>query len=174
MSESWIVVRISGVDCRGLIASITGTLFDQGANLLESGFHSVKGRFEFHAVAAFPLDIAESDVSDALSSVEALSGADIYIAPWSDVTDGAGVTVTHRVIIDGGDRPGLVARLSEILSDSGADIIQMRSEQRDGDAGRRHMTLFDLSLDTKQATSLENALVNTAGSLNLKLSFIAV
>lgn len=169
------LINLEGDDRHGLIAAVSGALFGLGANLEDSGFHVIGTQYAFRAVAAFPDDTTACDIEDELAAIELISGSELSVVPFEGPiareTEG---NVTHRVTVDGGDRPGLVARLSEILTDGGANIVRMHSEGHDKEGERRYLTRLHVHIPTDKVFSLDNQLTNTAGSMRLRLLLEAV
>ncbi len=77
--------------------------------------------------------------------------------------------VTHVVKITGGDRPGLVAGMSEVLVKYNVNIVRMNSHRISTGAGTEYKTSFAVSIPKQERDAVEAALYNTAGSLRLDL-----
>jgi glycine cleavage system transcriptional repressor len=75
--------------------------------------------------------------------------------------------VTHRVEVSGGDQLGLIARLSEIFAQYGANIVRLDAQKLPESEGGRYVTRFALWLPPAQAAKCLAAVTNTAGELRL-------
>ena len=174
-SENFLI-SIIGRDQVGVISDVTGYLFDIGANLADSSYAVLGQGFEFSAVASFGVGQAIEDVTAGLSALPLLEDARISVVPFDFATarrDSA--TITHTVEITGGDRPGLVARISEVLMDYNANIVRMSSKRHVDEEGNAHYrTRFAICIDGERVSAVEAALYNTAGSLRLECSLEAV
>ena len=170
-SENFLI-SVIGRDQVGVVSEVTGFLFDVGANLADSSYAVLGQGFEFSAVAAFGAGQAIEDISAGLSALPLLADARITVVPFDFATTrGDSATITHTVEITGGDRPGLVARISEVLMDYGANIVRMSSKRHVDDEGTAHYrTRFAVCIDSGRASAVEAALYNTAGSLRLECS----
>ncbi len=168
-SENFLI-SIIGRDQVGVVSEVTGFLFDIGANLADSSYAVLGEGFEFSAVASFGAGQAIEDVSAGLSALPLLADARVTVVPFDFATArGDSATITHTVEITGGDRPGLVARISEVLVDYDANIVRMSSKRHTDDAGEAHYrTRFAVCIDGARADAVEAALYNTAGSLRLE------
>lgn len=163
------LISIKGRDQVGIISAVSACLFDAGANLADSSYSVLGEGFEFSAIADFNSDIALAEVQLELSSLPILEGARIEILPFGfGSARGASATITHVVEITGGDRPGLVAGISEVLMDYDANIVRMSSKTgvaTDGSA--QYRTRFAINAEQSRFDELSAAVFNTAGSMRL-------
>lgn len=170
------LISIIGRDQAGVISAVTGYLFENGANLADSSFAVLGEAFEFSCVASFDTEEDLKELENGLSALDLLKDARITISRFQyDLERGDAGEITHLVEIRGGDRPGLVARISEVLVDYDANIVRMSSRRvplEDGSVDYR--TRFAINVDSGRVGALEAALYNTAGSLRLECSVEAV
>jgi len=75
--------------------------------------------------------------------------------------------ITHRVEVSGGDQLGLIARLAEIFTHYGANIVRLEAQKLPDQEGGRYVTRFAVSLPPERAELCLAAVGNTAGSLGL-------
>ena len=75
--------------------------------------------------------------------------------------------VTHVVTVTGGDRPGLVARLSEVFTQFRANIVRMEAQTLPDSGGSRYFTRFAVWIPASNIDSCLNTVANTAGELGL-------
>lgn len=163
------LISIVGKDNVGVISSVSSYLFDIGANLADSSYAVLGAGFEFSAIATFDAAQSTSDIVTGLSELELLTGARVEVSPFDFGTSrGDSAKISHTVEITGGDRPGLVARISEVLMDYDANIVRMSSKRHvDADGEAHYRTRFAISVAEDRSTALSSALYNTAGSLRL-------
>ena len=164
-------IAISCPDRSGLISALTGYLFDMGAEIGDASFVALSGRAEFAAVARLPDDVSADDVHAGLDSLADLKGADISVAALS-LNNAAGeiAHVTHRIEVRGTDRPGLVARLTEVFADYGANIERMDCERISGRFAEDYVIRVEAWIPPERAETCLAALDNTAQSLGLSSS----
>lgn len=162
------LISIIGLDRVGVVSGVTGYLFETGANLADSAFAVLGEGFEFSCIAEFSAGADEEEITAGLAALEAVAGARITVSrfPFA-LARGESATITHVVDISGGDRPGLVARISEVLVDYGANIVRMSSKRTATEDGYDYRTRFAINLGEGRLAALEAALYNTAGSLRL-------
>ena len=126
-------------------------------------------------MAEFAAGASEGEVSSGLAALDLLEDARISVSRFAfGLGRSDSATITHIVDIFGGDRPGLVARISEVLVDYGANIVRMSSKRVPSDAGFDYRTRFAINVGDGRVTALEAALYNSAGSLRLNCKVEAV
>ncbi|MDO8606238.1 MAG: ACT domain-containing protein [Phaeospirillum sp.] len=162
---STVLISVFCSDRTGLIAAIAGRLFDVGANLGDSSFAMLGSGAEFTSVCEIPPDLSPAEVEAGLAALSVLAGASISVRPFElDAAHGPLGRITHRVVVSGGDRPGLVARLSEVFGEFQANIVRMDA-QRVPEQGV-YVTRFSVSIPNRVEACLAT-IANTAGELNL-------
>ena len=162
---SIVLISVFCPDRTGLVAAIAGRLFDVGANLGDSSFAMLGGGAEFSSVCEIPPDLTPAEVEAELTALPVLAGARISVRAFElEAAQGPLGRITHRVVVSGGDRPGLVARLSEVFGEFQANIVRMDA-QRVPEQGV-YVTRFSVSIPNRVDACLATV-ANTAGELNL-------
>ena len=101
MANHTALVSILCEDRPGLIADVTGRLYDLGINLGDTTFAVLGSGAKLTLVAKLPSDISIPDVEEELRSIPVLRGADVEVAPFAyrDTHDQS-AHITHRIEID--------------------------------------------------------------------------
>lgn len=160
-----VLISISCPDRTGLVAAITGRLFEMGANLGDTSFAMLGTGAEFTSVCDLPADVSAAELQDDLSALPELQRARVSVRPFDlDASPGPQGRVTHRIVLSGGDRPGLIARLSEVFGEFKANIVRLDA-QRMPDQGL-YVTRIAVAIPERTEACL-NTVANTAGELNL-------
>ena len=168
MPESQLAyVSMTGPDRVGLISAVTARLFDLGANLADTNFAVLGTGFEFNAVCDVPGDLRLDDVAGDLRSLPQLAGAEVSVTPFIHAaTQAENARITHIIDVVGGDRPGLVARLTEAFQDYDANIVRMNSTRLPGSGDDAdYMTRFEVYIPERADACLA-AIDNTAQQLS--------
>ena len=168
-------IAISCPDRTGLLAAITGRLFDLGADLGDTSFAVLGAAAEFACVAELPASLDPDETAAELGQLSELAGASVTVTPFTlaPIRSETG-HITHRVEVRGADRPGLVARLAEVFAEFGANIVRMDSEHIPGGGEGDYLIRFEVWLPPERAASCLAAADNTAGSLGLSCVSTAV
>ncbi|MFN3232587.1 MAG: glycine cleavage system protein R [Alphaproteobacteria bacterium] len=162
-------VTLSGPDRVGLISAVTAALFDLGANLADTNFAVLGTGFEFNAVCELQNDIGLDDIEAGLAGLDELSDADIVVEPFEHaVTPADNARITHVIDVTGGDRPGLIARVTEAFLAFDANIVRMNSARQPGSGGTAdYVTRFEVSIPAERAEQCLAAVSNSANQLSL-------
>jgi glycine cleavage system transcriptional repressor len=161
-------VSVSCADHVGLVAAISGRLFDLGGNLGDTTFAVVGGSAEFFAIVEFPDTTSLADVGSELRAVPDLADAVVSVTPTISPPEASPASaVTHTITVFGGDRPGLVARLSEALADFRANIVRLEAERMPTSSGLAYAVRIAAHVPPDTAASCLATVTNTAGSLGL-------
>src|SRR5580658_7451487 len=164
------VARVS-VLCRdrvGLVSAIADCLFQAGVNLRDTTFAVLGEGAEFTSVCELPRGFGADDLRAELALLPELAGAQLDVHPYGfDPRPGPMGRITHRVEVSGGDQLGLIARLSEIFAQFGANIVRLDAQKLPDSEGGRYVTRFAVWLPAALAEKCLAAVTNTAGELRL-------
>ncbi|MCW2248761.1 glycine cleavage system transcriptional repressor [Azospirillum fermentarium] len=167
-TESVALVSVLGPDRVGLVSAVTGALFEQGVNLRDVSFAALGQGADFSAVCELPDGLTVAALTDSLSALTELDGARLTVTPFTyDPNPGPLGLVTHRIEVSGGDQPGLIARLSEIFTQSTANIVRLEAQTLPGGEDGRYVIRFAVSLPPDRADACLSAVANTAEMLGL-------
>lgn len=162
-------------DRTGLVAAITGRLFDLGANLGDTTFAVLGEASEFSTVCTLPDTIAPREVASELRALPELAGATITVSPFALSPEPPPNTlVTHRITLRGGDQPGLIARVTEALVDFNANIVRLEARRIPGGASADYETRIAVWLPAEKADACLTTIANTAGPLKLSCDWVKV
>lgn len=168
-----VLISIVSPDQVGLIAAVTGELFDLGVNLEDASFAVLGAGCEFSCVAWLGAGVTAGEVEGAIQSLDLLASAEIRVTPLPfSAAQKETADITHVIELEGGDRPGLIARMAEVFSDFGANVVRMNSRLKTGGAGANvYLTTFAVWMPAGRAESCLTAVHNTAGQLNLSCRY---
>jgi len=169
-----VLVSVFCPDRTGLVSAIAGHLFEIGANLGDTSFAVLGAGAEFSSICQLPDHISNAELKAELAVLPDLAGATISVKPFGlDAQPGATAAITHVVTVSGGDRPGLIARLSEAFTQFQANIVRMDAQRLPMPGGSRYVTRFAVSIPAAGANSCLNTVANTAGELGLSCAWEA-
>lgn len=114
-------VTAIGADRPGIVASLTEALLDLGGNLEDVASTILRGHFSMMLVVNAP------DGVDAKALEQGLGQAawPLRVSVTVREVESGGTQrprATHYLVVYGSDKPGIVAKLSRLLSDRGANI----------------------------------------------------
>ncbi|MFM9845290.1 MAG: glycine cleavage system protein R [Dongiaceae bacterium] len=162
------LVSIICEDRTGLVAAITSRMFDLGINLGDTTFAVLGTGAEFTTLCEIPDDVSLGEVESDLLELPELENAKLTVSPFSfQATHAPSGKITHRIEIVGDDSPGLIARLSEVFGDYGANIVRLNSERIPGASGARYATRIAVSIPKEKEQACLATVANTAAQMSL-------
>lgn len=174
------LVSIICEDYTGLVAEVTGHLFDLGVNLGDTTFAVLGGAAEFTSVCELAPGIDMAALEKGLRALPGLARqtrAKITVAPFSFApVHGESARITHRIEITGEDSPGLLARLSEVFVNYGANIVRLNSERIPGagsSRNARYASRFSVSIPPDKVQACLATVANTASGLHHTCHWVA-
>ncbi len=158
------LVSVFCPDRTGLVAAVTGRLFDLGINLGDMSFSVLGSGAELTAVCECPSTLSLEELEDGLKDMAELGPAEIKVSPFKlDPKHGPAGEVTHDITVRGGDQPGLVARICEVFVEFRANIVRLDAGTEDGD----YVIRLAVFLPESSTEACLATLKNTAEGLQL-------
>jgi len=171
MAENALISYI-GPDRAGLIAKITGRLFELGGDLGDVTFAALGEAAEMTLICEVPKDLTVDKLQKELRALPEVQGGELKITPFQlKAMLGPSSRITHRIILSGGDRPGLVSKITKILDEHGANIVRMNAERLMGASGKQYISRFAISLREERAPACLASIVTLAGELKLTFRY---
>ncbi len=168
------LLSIFCADRHGLIAAVTGTLFDLGINIGDSNFSILGQGAKYTAVCALPKSLSQETLQEQLQQLPQLSEAKISLTPYEPSPKPASnANITHHITLQGRDQPGLVTRLTEVFSEFEANIVHLNTKsfpQADVDHYLIRIAAF---LPTERASACLATIENTASSMQVSCEWEA-
>ena len=169
------IVTIDCADRVGLVSETAGILFDLGANMEDPVFRVFGDQAKLTAVCDFPSDLSLDELQFSLIEQLGLGNEEVNVAPYTGPTlENPSESITHRIIVSGGDRPGLIARLSEVFVQFRANIVRLNAEKSSDDENATYRIRIDLSISPKNERACLATVANTAGELGLNCAWESV
>jgi len=163
-----LLIQIFTRDTPGLVSSISGCLFDLGLNLGDTTFAVLGTGAEFTVVVEEPVPVSIEDIHQHLKQLAELEDAEIHVEEFDiEPTHGPSARITHRITIRGSDQPGLVARLSEVFGDYGANIVRLNAERMPEGDRSSYVIRISAWIPESRADACIAAVTNTASQLQL-------
>ena len=165
---AFALVSVLGPDRVGLVAAIADHLFNAGVNLGDTAFATLGSGADFQAVCELPDTITTEAIEAGLKRLPELDGAQVRVVPYAfDPRPDEVARVTHRIAISGGDQLGLVARLADVFSQYGANIVRLEARKLPAAEGGLYVTRFAVWIPPERTGPCLATVANTAGALGL-------
>jgi glycine cleavage system transcriptional repressor len=115
-----------GADRPGIVASVTGVLFQMGCNLKDCSMTVLSGHFAMMMLVEAPDDLTAEALEAALGKAEGCADLTLAVRPA-----GAAAAMVagdpYIVSVYGSDHPGIVHRIATVLADHGANITDVNT-----------------------------------------------
>ncbi|MDP9068044.1 MAG: ACT domain-containing protein [Actinomycetota bacterium] len=162
---SLVAVTVVGKDRPGIVAGVTGVLFEAGCNLLDATSTILRGHFSMMLIVSAPAETGAEELEARLAIVADQLG---LIATVRSVEQAAGQVSrsTHVVSVYGADQPGIVYKVARHLSETGVNITALSSRV----IGSEERPVYALLLEIAAAADVEEGLQSLRDELGLDLS----
>ena len=121
-----LFVTVVGKDRPGIVAAVAEALFDLGCNLEDATSTILRGHFSMMLIVRPPEGTDAAAVNERLKKVGESLDLIVAAQPMEEA-DVEPPVPTHMVSVYGGDRPGIVFRVAQVLARSGANITDLTS-----------------------------------------------
>ena len=137
MAKRFFAVTAVGGDRPGIVARLSGVLYEAGANIEDSSMTILLGQFAMILIVSVPDGVDASGLREAFSPVAEELGLFVTVEELSPQALGRGGHGTERadyiITVIAPDRPGIVYRISSLLASRGVNITDMNTKVVSGD-----------------------------------------
>ncbi len=169
-----VVVTAFGPDRPGIVAAVTGVLVRHGANLADTAMTNLAGQFAMVLVVEVPAEEHAAALERALS--DETTGLDLTVAvrPLADEHEGElapkGGETAWAVSVYGADQPGLVHRVTTVLADRAANVVDLTTRTIGTPEEPVYVMLLDITLPFgDDASPLQAELASLADDLRVEI-----
>lgn len=159
-------VTAMGPDRAGLIATLAEVVHERGANVHDATMTALSGHVAI--VLQVATDEPPSDLGDALRAVTADLDLTIGIRPVIATTPPP--PPSHLLSVYGTDRPGLLARITRVLADADASVVDLTSRLLDDDVPPTWAMSIEVLADNDDA-ALAQHLIDACNELDVDHQF---
>lgn len=138
--QSAFVISVLAPDRPGIIADVSGAIYELGGNLEAMSQTTIQGWFTMLTRVTFPEGVDQESVTE---RIEASAGCEVMVCPDSNGAKAVQVSGEPYVLtVIGDDKPGIVRRLSCCCAERGVNIDDVWNEVREG----RFVTIFHVTV----------------------------
>ena len=120
-----LAVSAIGSDRPGIVAAVTKVLLDQGCNLEDTSMSILRGHFAMMLVVAAPAELTASGLEQALAGPASDFDLVVAVRAIDDGVPASPAGETWTVSVHGADQPGIVHRVTAVLADAGANVVDL-------------------------------------------------
>ena len=84
------------------------------------------------------------------------------------ISHAASANITHRILVEGGDNPGLVARLTEVFVEFKANIVRLNTEVTLGEPSDQYRIDIHVYIPNPSVQACLATIENTASALQMR------
>ncbi|MEN8176134.1 MAG: ACT domain-containing protein [Pseudomonadota bacterium] len=146
--SNWYMLTLVGRDRPGIVAAVTGVLYEAGLNLGEASMMRLGGNFTIMLMAGG--ETSETALGDLLAPTARDLGLRVHV----DAIEGAlhqHRIPNFRVRVLGADRAGIVAQVTRALAGAGFNILELESDV----AGTEQVPVYIMNIEGYAETALE-------------------
>ena len=167
---SRFAVSVFGRDRPGIIAAVTRVLADAGCNLEDTSMTILRGHFAMMLVISGGAGISAHDLEAELSAVADRLDLQLSVRSVSDDVATAQVGGERwSAAVYAADRPGLVARISQVLADHQVNIVGLETRLV-GEPDAVYVMHFELEVPAGRAAQVQADLAAAARVLGVEVS----
>jgi glycine cleavage system transcriptional repressor len=170
---SRFAVSVFGRDRPGIVAAMTRVLADAGCNLEDTSMTILRGHFAMMLVISGGASIFARDLEARLSPVADRLDLQLSVRSASDdVTTAQLAGERWSAAMYAADRPGLVARVSEVLADHQVNIVGLETRLV-GEPDAVYVMHFELEVPAGGAAQVQSDLAAAGRALGVEVSMRA-
>jgi glycine cleavage system transcriptional repressor len=147
-----LIVTALGPDRPGIVGKLTGHVHAAGGNLLDSRMVNLRGQFALMILLEGP-EAAVSRIEKELPQVADSLGLRLSVSEQRPAS--AGVQgMSYRLKTYSMDQPGIVARLTQLLSEHGVNIEELSARQESAPHAGMPLFLTEMQLTVPSSVSI--------------------
>jgi glycine cleavage system transcriptional repressor len=168
-------LAITGVghDQPGIVAGLTGVLFQHHCNIEDSSMTILEREFTMILIVSVPDSTSVDALAQSFAEVEARLGLALFIKPLTEggMPHHVGESfVPIMISVAGHDRTGITYRVSQVLAEFGVNITDLNAKTIVGETGPVYIMMVEAALYTSlDRPQVEAALQKLAQELEVEI-----
>lgn len=141
-----LAVSAIGADRPGIVAAVSGVLVDHGANLEDTTMSILRGHFAMMLVVSVPPGVGAAALESAIGAATADLELVVVVRPIDDDVPRSPAGDPWTVSVYGADRPGIVHRVTTLLAEEGANVVDLSTRVIGDDQQPVYAMFLDVTL----------------------------
>ncbi len=168
-----LILSVLGRDRPGIIAAVSGILFETGGNIEAVSQTILQTQFSGTFIVSVPESTTVEALAEKLQAGLHLMGLDVLIRridtakPLPSLMDAEPFVITTQ----GPDQKGLVARITAVIARHGVNVTNLQAIFKGGDDPENNIMIYEVDIPRSiDRQALHNELRQKAEELNLTLN----
>ena len=171
MSEKVIISYLGG-NKPNLISEITTFLTEEGGEFSGVTFATLGRVCELTMVYQLIKNKTLDELKEGLSKLSQAKSGEFTLKELPPNSDtGPTTKITHRIVLSGEDKKGLLHRIIKTLNDNNALIIRMNTEKIVFPNNTQYISRFAISIRDENAPQCLSQMVKVAGEMKLTFRY---
>ena len=124
----YFLINAFGKDKPGIVAEVSKILYENGFNLENSTMSKLADEFTIMLVVYTEKEFTTDEVKKLFLPVEDKLNLNIYVKEI-DYKEEDKKNTLYKVIVYGGDKPGIVYKVAKLLAENNINIVDMTTEK---------------------------------------------
>lgn len=141
-----------GPDRPGIVAGLTGVLYDLGGNIEDSSMTILENSFTWIVIATLPDGMETRTLETKLSSLETAMGVHLFVLPvqaHKPTAEAVRYAEPHMFTVSGRDRTGITHRVSSVLARYSVNITDLHARTITGQDGPVYILMIEAQIPEK-------------------------
>lgn len=172
-----VAITAVGSDRPGIVAQVTGALFRLGCNLEETTMTRLRDQFAMLLLVRLAAGGSVADLESGLMAAAEPLGLSVVVRPLPGDEDAPdqGEQDGYILRLYGADQPGIVHRVTSLLSERGLNITDLNTRVIPGGDGPVYVMMLELDAPSAAATEgFEAELDRLSAELGVEIGFEAL
>jgi glycine cleavage system transcriptional repressor len=172
-----VAISAVGSDRPGIVSQVSGVLYDFGCNLEETTMTRLRDQFAMLLLVRLPAGRTPQELEQALRLPTDALGLSLVVRPLPTTPEQAPAPEGEGYILRlyGADKPGIVHRVTSVLSERGLNITDLNTRVIPGSSGPVYVMLLELDApDGETARSLQAEMERLRAELGVEIGLEAL
>lgn len=166
------LISYIGPDRPTLISSVIVLLEDLGGHFGDVTFATLGEAGELTFIYEMADDLQLEELKQKVNDLEVLKNGAVRVEQFSlKAEKGPTSRITHRIVLAGDDRAGLLKHILDVLDKHGAVIVRMNAERLHGTKSARYAARIAISVRPSRAPDCLSDMTRLAASFNMSLRY---
>jgi glycine cleavage system transcriptional repressor len=167
-----VVLTGVGRDRVGIVAELTQALCDSGCNLLDSSMTLLRGEFALIVMAELPENVSLEKLQGSMKAIENQLGMAVHVRLISEEEmEERPIDNAFVVSVYGADKPGIVAKVTRALANSGINITDVQTKSTGSSTNKIFVMILEVTAPSAlSVSSVEKTLRDIAQQLAVDVS----